>query len=321
MTATTARKPIDMVTFMAWLPTFGRKFEVADVQRQPRLYQAAIEYARSYTGDFSYMVEMKTAALRFNSLTVGQAKGVLNCARAEALRNAPKVAPATVEARPAKRGITVEPMSAHDDRFQAMLDREMKSAYASREAEMEAEAYRHEMESERAAEAAMSAHAMGFRPERIEAPEGPEDYEAYDPQYNAPAPAAPIENGTYTVVFGDESDRITLRISDPKWMTENPDSVQAVAYLYGPDNSNDYKGIGFLKSHGVAIWRSVRPTISAEFEARINEALRIIGDSDQAELREAYALRSGRCARCGRKLTVPASIHRGVGPECAKHYL
>ena len=37
-----------------------------------------------------------------------------------------------------------------------------------------------------------------------------------------------------------------------------------------------------------------------------------------AESREAYALLSSRCARCNRTLTVPASIHRGLGPECAQ---
>lgn len=34
-------------------------------------------------------------------------------------------------------------------------------------------------------------------------------------------------------------------------------------------------------------------------------------DSDQVELHHC-----GKCARCGRKLTTPESIARGIGPEC-----
>lgn len=30
-----------------------------------------------------------------------------------------------------------------------------------------------------------------------------------------------------------------------------------------------------------------------------------------------YGIRTGRCGRCGRRLTDPESIRRGIGPECA----
>lgn len=62
----------------------GRKFEHTDVQGSPVLMQAARIYASNYDGDFSYMVEMRNAALQTNSLTVGQSKGVLNCLMADA---------------------------------------------------------------------------------------------------------------------------------------------------------------------------------------------------------------------------------------------
>lgn len=315
------RKPVDMEAFMNWVGSFGRKFEATDIHRQPRLFQAALEYARSYSGDFTYMVDMKANVQTYNQLSVGQAKGVLNCARAEALRRQPRAAAPIAASVPApKAGITVESHEVHDARFQAMLDRELKSAYTNVEAAQEQEAYYQEMLQEQAAEAAMSAHAMGFRPERLEAPDAPYGAEAYDSQLNTPAGIADIEEGTYTVVFdGDESDRITLRLSVPKWATDVTGKL-AVSYLYGPDNTNDYKGIGFFGSGSFSVWRSARPAVSREFEARINEALQIISGSDQGKMRESYALRSGRCARCGRKLTVPASLHAGVGPECRKYY-
>ena len=51
----------------------------------------------------------------------------------------------------------------------------------------------------------------------------------------------------------------------------------------------------------------------------------ITGSVDEARAEflnyaEAYAIGSGKCACCGRTLTVPASVHRGLGPDCAKKY-
>jgi hypothetical protein len=42
------------------------------------------------------------------------------------------------------------------------------------------------------------------------------------------------------------------------------------------------------------------------------------GRDDVAERLEADLVAAGRCKRCGRTLTDPASIERGVGPECLK---
>ena len=41
---------------------------------------------------------------------------------------------------------------------------------------------------------------------------------------------------------------------------------------------------------------------------------RFVSDKDFAP---AEFWHEGRCGRCGRKLTVPASIERGLGPVCA----
>ncbi len=49
---------------------------------------AANWYAWSYQGSFSYMLDMQAACKRYGRLTNGQIKGVLNCLRAEALREA-----------------------------------------------------------------------------------------------------------------------------------------------------------------------------------------------------------------------------------------
>lgn len=42
--------------------------------------------------------------------------------------------------------------------------------------------------------------------------------------------------------------------------------------------------------------------------------------SDPARAAVAYGQRTGTCACCGRELTDPESIERGIGPICAGHY-
>jgi hypothetical protein len=43
------------------------------------------------------------------------------------------------------------------------------------------------------------------------------------------------------------------------------------------------------------------------------------GRADVAEALEAELAGAGRCKRCGRTLTDPASIARGLGPDCLAH--
>lgn len=58
-------------------------------------------------------------------------------------------------------------------------------------------------------------------------------------------------------------------------------------------------------------------------DAVLDDALRRAALSPQfAQMGyEGYASRTGRCARCGKRLTDPESVARGIGPECAKQVL
>lgn len=68
----------------AWLVDLGRPVEIRDVGR--RETEAARRYVRDYTGTFPFVVKMRDEVRR---LSVGQAKGVLNCLRRELLNPAP----------------------------------------------------------------------------------------------------------------------------------------------------------------------------------------------------------------------------------------
>lgn len=118
-----------------------------------------------------------------------------------------------------------------------------------------------------------------------------------------------LPNGYYTVVMGNEYR--TIRLAD--WKARP--GFRTIAFLNGPDNCNDYMGIGDVDQLGnFRFWRRWE-----DRDNRVIDAVKVLSlaDDDLAnEARLNYALKSGRCAICGRMLTVPASIHRGIGPEC-----
>ena len=70
-----------------FLNDLGRKVEVADMNKP--LIRFAQEWAKGYSGTFSFMVDMAEAASGARGLSAGQAKGTLNCYRAELNRKAP----------------------------------------------------------------------------------------------------------------------------------------------------------------------------------------------------------------------------------------
>lgn len=121
--------------------------------------------------------------------------------------------------------------------------------------------------------------------------------------------------GYYTIVFNEVADdRITLRVRDHWDEAGKARGEMVVDYLSGPDNTRDYVGFGFLTPRGRqnwSVWKRFRDN------ERLARALwGLFEDSEKAGME--YAIRSGNCYRCGRTLTVPASVHRGLGPVCAE---
>ena len=134
-----------------------------------------------------------------------------------------------------------------------------------------------------------------------------------------PIPASKtIQDATYTVVRPDGSYR-TL-----KFHTKSEGSLAGktiVSYLSGPDNETNFTSCAFYNQETgqCSIWRRFRIPGTQELANDILAAVRVVLENP-GFAGETYALRSGRCCRCGRKLTVPASIHRGMGPDCAERY-
>lgn len=137
----------------------------------------------------------------------------------------------------------------------------------------------------------------------------------------APANAEPVtpvvHSGTYTIVLNEAGDYRTIRISDVPESMGKPKGMQIAAYLSGPDNEASYMGFAFVTSGTYHPWKNW----STDLASMTFKALVVLLESNaetRAEYGYAYAVESGRCYRCNRKLTVPASISMGLGPDCAK---
>lgn len=127
----------------------------------------------------------------------------------------------------------------------------------------------------------------------------------------------------FTVEFKKTGTRFTYytELGKPKpgskWAGQEP--LRAVHVLTGPDNTRDYSFLGFLIPHRGRheyLHRSKRISGNAAsvrafdfWWTRIE-----LGDG----YRYATVWHEGRCGRCGRKLTTPKAVKRGLGERCAK---
>lgn len=94
-----------------------------------------------------------------------------------------------------------------------------------------------------------------------------------------------------------------------------------VQVLTGPNNTEDYTYLGILSPHTGVVTLTAKSAFNAtSYRFRIlNRVLnRIWADDHQAyEVHGFKVHHEGMCARCGKVLTTPESVERGLGPVCA----
>lgn len=95
-----------------------------------------------------------------------------------------------------------------------------------------------------------------------------------------------------------------------------------VKMLVGADNTADYAYIGKLDAFTGQVATTAKSKLPQEHRTIrvLNRILaRVWCDDHNAYEQHGYATHhEGKCGRCGRKLTTPASVKSGIGPECAK---
>lgn len=136
----------------------------------------------------------------------------------------------------------------------------------------------------------------------------------------------------FTLVSNRTNDRKTFRVRSGDKASEQPRHVAGpwfVDLLTGPDNTQDYKYLAFLRTakEGLRVSQNKEKWGNESFAAfdwlvrqlngirgASNDDLDVL-DHRFNQLAEFYHL--GTCARCGRDLTTPESVARGLGPVCA----
>ena len=133
-------------------------------------------------------------------------------------------------------------------------------------------------------------------------------------------------NARFTLVSVKTKTRFTFRVAAPKQSLDGEKTCQEEATLWfvsvltGADNESAFSYLGCLRSHpaGVRFDHGRKSRLSPD--APSAKAFRWFwGQVAKGGLPECVEVwHEGRCCRCGRALTVPASIASGIGPECAE---
>lgn len=109
--------------------------------------------------------------------------------------------------------------------------------------------------------------------------------------------------------------RFTYKVDMPK----EPAKPLFVSLLTGPDNGADYRYLGYIQRHALYVLRgstnSCATTTAPSWQA-FAYLLQLLARRGPLPA-TLQVWHEGRCGRCARRLTVPASIARGIGPECA----
>jgi hypothetical protein len=131
-------------------------------------------------------------------------------------------------------------------------------------------------------------------------------------------------NATFTLVSVQTRARYTYKVRKPK--DNDADRVAKygqtyfVSLLRGADNVNDYAYMGLIDNTGFHATKNSRMTVDApSWKAFTFFLARMAKGGESCKTMEFW--HEGTCGRCGRKLTVPESVERGIGPECAERMM
>lgn len=119
-------------------------------------------------------------------------------------------------------------------------------------------------------------------------------------------------NATFTVQ-NNKGQHYTFKIRQPK----GDNKPHFVSLLTGPDNEHSYTYLGILNLETAEVRLTAKSKMNNESVPVkvVRWALSKVWNNQT--LPEGYDIRhEGRCGCCGRTLTTPESLDRGIGPEC-----
>jgi hypothetical protein len=124
---------------------------------------------------------------------------------------------------------------------------------------------------------------------------------------------------TLTLVSEKTGARYTYKVTRIKAEDDPPAELWFVKVMYGPDNEEDFVYIGCIRPN--TGFYPTRKSKLAPDDIRVRTWKWFWNKISMQRMPDKVEVwHEGRCCRCGRKLTVPASIDNGIGPECMKHF-
>ena len=122
--------------------------------------------------------------------------------------------------------------------------------------------------------------------------------------------------GRFTLVSAQTGARFTYRASQPDAIpNDSRNRPIFIGVLNGQDNEGDYRYLGCLWGTRYAHGRKSTVDRNAPSARAIEWTVRQLAAGRLPPTVEFW--HEGRCGACGRALTVPESIERGLGPVCA----
>jgi hypothetical protein len=113
----------------------------------------------------------------------------------------------------------------------------------------------------------------------------------------------------------------TFKVRRKEATLQYPETV-FVSLLTGSDNNSSYTYLGILNPDTGAIRLTAKSTYREDsYPVRLlNRILARIWNNEHAAYEAAgFATHhENRCCKCGKRLTTPASVTAGIGPECIK---
>lgn len=119
----------------------------------------------------------------------------------------------------------------------------------------------------------------------------------------------------FTIVSLRTGTRYTFRVRKGEPNDRYPEPAWFVSLLTGPDNESDYQYFGLLKNGDFRLSPRSKMDNSSGPVAAMRWLLAHLIRGVEPKNTEVW--HTGRCGKCGRALTVPASVASGYGPECA----
>lgn len=123
-------------------------------------------------------------------------------------------------------------------------------------------------------------------------------------------------NACFTLVSMATGTRFTYRVAMPKKARTEQRPWYYISLLNGPDNTRNYTWMGTILGNGQ--FKQAPPKFVGMDAPSMKAILWMLQRLQAGHMPSNVELwHEGRCGRCGRLLTVPASIAAGIGPECA----